>query len=528
MSVSYKSYKKIGFFSALAMLVGSVVGIGIFFRNGTIAKATEFDGISWLMTWIVGGLIAIAMAFSFSEVGRIKINKLSGLSNAALQTGGKKFGYLTSIWFSLFFMAVLTAAASVFVGEFLLMAINSSSPNFLKKFSNRGGIVCSFLIGFSLFAFLLTLTRVSLKTSGIIQQATVVLKFLPLLIAATIGLVAVVKNSGTENQIVSAFATTEVKKSRFLFIVAALPSALFAFDGFLGVLTLTNRVKDGERKVPLVVVLGMLIVTGIYLFVAIASVLTKQSSIPGLSELIEKILPKATSAQKIDQVKKGISSFVFWFVFISGFGLLNGITSVYNSEITNQVNLGMYAFSRKAKNKWGLEKASLIWVCGVYLLYWSVLFIVSLVANNDQYLDGWTNFPTIFMFAVYALVIVFYAKNRNKFTHRKINSIVYYSLAFISVLGVLAFEMSWIYQLFASLKSSGGKTALQTQGWGGIFENEQKISALASLMTSLLALVWFLGLPIINYYALLRFDKVNVETILQEELNKIELLHQKH
>ncbi|SYV97823.1 Uncharacterised protein, partial [Mycoplasmopsis edwardii] len=42
-----KNHKKIGLLLSMMMIIGSVVGIGIFFKNGSVSKAVDGDGISW-------------------------------------------------------------------------------------------------------------------------------------------------------------------------------------------------------------------------------------------------------------------------------------------------------------------------------------------------------------------------------------------------------------------------------------------------------------------------------------------------
>ncbi|CRH25457.1 Uncharacterised protein [Chlamydia trachomatis] len=44
--MTLKNARKLGFFAALAMLVGSVVGVGIFFKNNSIQKVTDSQGIT--------------------------------------------------------------------------------------------------------------------------------------------------------------------------------------------------------------------------------------------------------------------------------------------------------------------------------------------------------------------------------------------------------------------------------------------------------------------------------------------------
>lgn len=47
--MSIKTGKQIGFFVALTMLLGSVVGIGIFFKNGSVLGAAHQNGTTALL-----------------------------------------------------------------------------------------------------------------------------------------------------------------------------------------------------------------------------------------------------------------------------------------------------------------------------------------------------------------------------------------------------------------------------------------------------------------------------------------------
>lgn len=69
MKVSIKKAKQIGFFAAVCMLIGSVVGIGIFFKNNSIFKINEFNEIGVVISWLVAALIAITTAISFAIFG---------------------------------------------------------------------------------------------------------------------------------------------------------------------------------------------------------------------------------------------------------------------------------------------------------------------------------------------------------------------------------------------------------------------------------------------------------------------------
>ncbi|MCR8613184.1 MAG: amino acid permease, partial [Mycoplasma sp.] len=114
-----KNARKLGFFSALAMLVGTVVGIGIFFKNGNILAENNNNAIGTLMSWIIGGLVSLFAAISFSEIGSMK-TKHSGLAAWAGKIMNKKNGYFIRFNYTFFYFGALTIILGLFASESLI------------------------------------------------------------------------------------------------------------------------------------------------------------------------------------------------------------------------------------------------------------------------------------------------------------------------------------------------------------------------------------------------------------------------
>ncbi|HKL85576.1 MAG TPA: hypothetical protein VJ861_04535 [Treponemataceae bacterium] len=58
--------KKYGLATAIAMVVGIVIGSGVFFKAEKILQATGGNLALGILAWVVGGLIMIACAYTFS------------------------------------------------------------------------------------------------------------------------------------------------------------------------------------------------------------------------------------------------------------------------------------------------------------------------------------------------------------------------------------------------------------------------------------------------------------------------------
>ena len=60
--------KKLSLLDATLMVMGGIIGVGIFFNPRRIAELVPEPG-AFLGLWVLGGLVAIAAAFTFAELG---------------------------------------------------------------------------------------------------------------------------------------------------------------------------------------------------------------------------------------------------------------------------------------------------------------------------------------------------------------------------------------------------------------------------------------------------------------------------
>ncbi|NQZ29118.1 MAG: amino acid permease [Mycoplasmatales bacterium] len=415
--MSIKQGKKLGFFAALTMLVGTVVGIGIFFKNGSISSSTNQDGVTWLLAWIIGGIIAASTAISFSEIGSMKLKtKTTGLPGWVEKTMGKKFGKFTEFNYSFFYWSSLIVVLGFFGSEMMIsmfkqMGVVKTIPIYVHV-----------LIGLSLTSVFIVVNFFSIKASGIIQQITTILKFIPLVFAFVIGIVLpMTNNAGGENMFLA-------NKFTFQGLIVALPAVLFAYDAFMAVTTLTNKVKDGERKVPTIVLIGMISIIILYTLIAISSILHNSGSI---QELVNNVLPTSYI--------KPVGSIIFAFIVISTFGVINGISaamiSVFEENTKNNTFFGMEMLKKtKISNKF----ISLLYIF-ISTSFWIIVIgIPSMVLNTNYLFDGFSNFPTLFFFVIYGIVIFKYTLKRKQFNTRKINKYIFNIAAWISIIGIFS------------------------------------------------------------------------------------------
>ncbi|MCF0227384.1 MAG: amino acid permease, partial [Malacoplasma sp.] len=115
-TVKSQTAAKIGLMTAISLIICSVVGVGIFFKNGSVFKNNNGNAIGVLVSWIITSVIALFTAISFAEI--VTVKKCAG-TNAGLGgwTGafcGYNFGRAVKIWMPTFYYSLKTVSMSIF------------------------------------------------------------------------------------------------------------------------------------------------------------------------------------------------------------------------------------------------------------------------------------------------------------------------------------------------------------------------------------------------------------------------------
>ena len=87
-----------GLFTAICMVIGTVIGSGVFFKAQTILQKTGGNMPLGIVAWLIGGAIMLVCLPTFSYMSR-KYEKVNGIVDYAEATMGRGYGYMMG-WFS--------------------------------------------------------------------------------------------------------------------------------------------------------------------------------------------------------------------------------------------------------------------------------------------------------------------------------------------------------------------------------------------------------------------------------------------
>jgi APA family basic amino acid/polyamine antiporter len=238
--------RQISFGQALATVIGSVIGAGVFFKIGSITAQTGSSSTT-IFVWILAGIISIASGLTISEIAAsLKIN---GAIKYLDYTYGRVWGFLFG-WAQMivYFPAQIGALSSIFGVQFVsLFGINA-------KYAN--------LIAIFLVLFLLAINLIGTKFSSKMQSVITILKVIPIVFIIIWGFF-------NQNKIAAPiFPLTVGNNISFPNAISqGLLSALFAFEGWIVVTNLANEVKNPEKDLSRAIILGLSAITLIYVLI---------------------------------------------------------------------------------------------------------------------------------------------------------------------------------------------------------------------------------------------------------------------
>ncbi len=295
--------RRLGLFSAIAVLVGSTIGSGIFRSPAGIADKLP-GPFPLLAVWVTGGIFALCGALTLAEI-----------AGALPKTGGhyvfirEGWGRLPAFLYGWSELIIIRAAAlgaiSITFAEYLLRALGHNPA--VAPYTDYAHWIAAFALG-----SMATINIVGLKWGSLVQNVTTVAKYgglmLIIILAFTLGL------PKTGGHFTPANPPGSFSVSAF---GLALVSVLWAFDGWGDLTKVGGEVKDPRRNMPRAIILGTIAVVVIYLLANVAYL-----SVLSVDEIRGARLVAADVAQNlIGPIGVTLVSIT---VLLSTFGSVNG------------------------------------------------------------------------------------------------------------------------------------------------------------------------------------------------------------
>lgn len=306
--------KDLGLITAMSIVVGIVIGSGVFVKPSTVLMQTG-SSTKALLAWLVGGLMTIAAGLTIAEIAA-RIPKTGGIYAYIDELYGKKLSFLCGWVLTFIYSPGLKGALSLYFATLAQPILGYDASQ-----------VPAFAIGTLLF--LATMNVLSTQASGYLTTATSFVKLIPIFLIATVGLV-----SGTQPVVGSIDIPVET-----ISFGAAVLSTLWAYDGWMLVGNMAGEMKNPVRHLPVAIIGGLSIVIVAYL---------------GVNLALFKILPIDQISSLGPKAANAASEVLFgeWGGKLISIGILVSIFGCLNSDILSGPRVP-YAMASNGQVKYG-------------------------------------------------------------------------------------------------------------------------------------------------------------------------------
>jgi len=250
--------KPLTLFDATMLVMGGIIGIGIFFNPAAIARNVPSEG-AYLAMWALGALAAMCGAMTFAE-----------LSAAFPRIGGwyvwlrEAFGSLTAFLFAWVVLFVVSTGACALVARFFAAQVGAL---FLAP-SSPGSAVDMRLIAIAAVSVMgvTGLALMGLKSSALFQNLCMLMKLGAVGTFIVAGLALFAGEPASTTVAAADLTSTSLPAG----MLAASLSVLFSYGGWQLLSYIAPSVRDPQKNLPRAIVLGVSGVALIYLLINLA------------------------------------------------------------------------------------------------------------------------------------------------------------------------------------------------------------------------------------------------------------------
>lgn len=270
--------RELNVWHATAIVVGTIIGSGIFLVSKEMMQAVGSAGLVYL-AWVVGGLLSFFGALTYAELGAAR--PWSGGEYVYVRDGyGPLAGFLYAwTWFVIAKPGSIATVTSGIVRVLGKFSAFSFLPHALVTWHITHARVFVITWG-HLIAILATILITALNYVGVRKAGNFQLIFtaLKVFMIAGIAIAGFAAPSGTVSNFSTHFPGATGGITGF---VAALVAALWAYDGWNDLNMVSGEVRNPERSIPLALIIGVGLVAVLYM---------------GMNAAIQYVLPAATIA----------------------------------------------------------------------------------------------------------------------------------------------------------------------------------------------------------------------------------------
>ncbi|MDR0840015.1 MAG: APC family permease [Christensenellaceae bacterium] len=432
-----KLKKKYGLVTAISMVVGIVIGSGVFFKATKVLASTGGSMAQSLLTVGLVGLIMIICSYVFSILAT-RYEKVNGIVDYAEVALGSGYAYYVGWFLTILYYPAITSTLAWVSAQYACILFGLPVAGSAHVALGALFLVAGYVVN-----------ALSPRLAGKVQVSTTIIKLIPLALMAIVGTVAGLLNGLTIDALSTAATGVTGAGGGILGAVVAFA---FAYEGWIIATSINAELKDSKKNLPKALILGAFIVVIVYMvyFLGLTGALPVADIVAAGDDL-----PRLAFQSLFGNIA---GTAVFVFIVISCLGTMNGLML--------GCCRGLYSLAARGRGpapkifaqvdpETNMPTNSAIFgllMCGIFYCYWQVCFFETRVLGTTHLpmLLSWEpdELPIIMLYGAYIpifLSIMKKEKDLNPFKRFVMPLLGAISCLFMVFCAFYAYKMDAVY-----------------------------------------------------------------------------------
>ena len=244
--------KKYGLVTAICMVVGIVIGSGVFFKAQNVLQYTQGNMPLGNLAWVIGGIVIIVCSYNFAALAN-KYEKVYGLVDYAEATLGSRYAYMLGWFATTIYYPGMTSVLAWVSARYTLVLFGSDDIT--------GGLCLALSCFYLCLSY--AINALSPVIAGKFQVGSTAVKLIPLVIMAIVGTIVGIGNGNTA----AAFQTWSVVEQTGVGapLFAAVVATAFAYEGWIIATSINAELNNSKKNLPIALVVGAFIIVAVYI-----------------------------------------------------------------------------------------------------------------------------------------------------------------------------------------------------------------------------------------------------------------------
>ncbi|MCU1276382.1 MAG: amino acid permease-associated region [Bryobacterales bacterium] len=310
--------KGLGAMDATTLVVGSMIGSGIFIVSADISRQVNSPGLV-LMTWIATAALTLIAALSYGELAAM-MPHAGGQYIYLRESFGPLAGFLYGWTLFLVIQTGTIAAVAVAFAKFLGVFVPEISARHYLVGAGRIGITTQQLVAIVIIVVLTAINARGIRTGAMVQNVFTFAKTAALLALVVLGFVVGGNAQAASDNFTNFWRNAHWNFEAVRLVGVAMVGSLFSADAWNNVTFTGAEVRNPRRNLPLALGLGVAIVSALY--IATNVVYLKVLPFAAIQSAPEDRVATAAASVMLGPVAVQLMAAA---IMISTFGCANGL-----------------------------------------------------------------------------------------------------------------------------------------------------------------------------------------------------------